>query len=207
MSAPAAHSLLPLRTLPALCLCLLAFLSPLRCQTSADNIAVLDSLARLGADALARDIALHNYSDLRIVLSEHPAAARLRHSIADRTAIPVVSAGASDNASLLHLYIADYAVRYFLHDDGDSLVREGRLRLHSDLLTGAASVPFPDYDFAVRDTIDRATLPFLESAQYDYARAPVPEQPSGFYSNVAEPLIVVSAALITVLLLFTVRSQ
>lgn len=184
-----------------------------RSVSAMENIALLDSVARRYADTLAHDVATQSFTDFRILVSQHPAAERLRLHIASRTTSPVsIAQPAShiDNAlTVLDLYIADYAVRYSLPDDNpDSLVRDVHLAVNTTLTApGGTPLPFPDYDITLRDTIARTDIPFIESRQYLYGQAPIPDRPSGFYSDIAEPLIIVSSAIITVILLFTVRSQ
>jgi hypothetical protein len=178
-----------------------------------ENIALLDSVARHYADTLAHDVATRSFTDFRILISQHPAAERLRQHIMSRTNSSVAinqPTSHIDNAlTVLDLYIADYAIRYALHETStDSLVRDAHLAVNTTLTTpGGTSLPFPDYDITLRDTIARTDIPFIESRQYLYGQAPIPDRPSGFYSDIVEPLIIVSSALITVLLLFTVRSQ
>lgn len=178
-----------------------------------ENIALLDSVARHYADTLAHDVATHSFTDFRILISQHPAAERLRQHIMARTTSSVAinqPASRIDNAlTVLDLYIADYAIRYSLHEPStDSLIREVHLAVNTTLTNpGGTSLPFPDYDMTLRDTVARIDIPFIESRQYLYGQAPIPDRPSGFYSDIVEPLIIVSSAIITVLLLFTVRSQ
>lgn len=157
----------------------------------AENIALLDSLAGTFASSV-------HATASRVVFSDHPAASRLRRFFYTRQADSSVPA--------LHYDITDFGVRYTTYDrDADSLVRTVSLWL-TPVRTAAAPTA-ADYNAIVNDTIARADIPFVESRQFEFARAPVPAPPSDFYSDIAEPLIVVSAAVITILLLFTVRSQ
>lgn len=181
--------------------------------TSPENITLLDSAARRCADILAGDVASRSLTDFLIVISQHPAAERLRQHVLASTTSPVSIAQTTSHIdhklTMLDLYIADYAVRYSLHEaSADSLVRDVHLAVNTTLtVPGGSNLPFPDYEIVLNDTVARTDVPFIESRQYIYAQAPVPDRPAGFYSDIVEPLIIVSSAIITVILLFTVRSQ
>lgn len=175
-----------------------------------ENIELLDSVAYLCVDSLVDEIQRHTFHT--IVINQHPAAERLQHLIALRTALPVLVGSPSSShqpPTALHMFIGDYAIRYHLYtNDADSLVRETRLWLTTMATTETASQqPSPQYSASLRDTIARSDIPFVESRQYAYARAPVPDSPSGLYDDVVEPLLIISSAIITTILLFTVRSQ
>lgn len=175
-----------------------------------ENIELLDSVARLCTDSLIHDI--HAAPPHTITLSQHPAAERLQHMIARHTTLPVQitsSAITNQSSAVLHVFVGDYAIRYYLHTgDTDSLVREARLWLAAmATATTGSHQHHPQYTASLRDTIARSDIPFVESRQYAYARAPVPDTPPGLYSDVVEPLLIISSAIITTILLFTVRSQ
>ncbi len=200
MTPPLLHSFHPARLLPAMCAAVLLLCAQLSGQPvrPTENIALLDSLVGLFSAAIVHDVVPDNH--VRIAFSDHPAADRLRR-------VPFASRTSQSDTAALRYYVADFGIRYFLYDnDADSLVREASLWLSAEAPT-LSQKKLPDYNLKLRDTIARSDLPFVESNQFDFARAPVPDKPSDFYSDIAEPLVVVSAAVITILLLFTVRSQ
>jgi hypothetical protein len=68
-------------------------------------------------------------------------------------------------------------------------------------------IPLQNTALDYRDTVARRTVPALESRQYEFANGSVPEPQKTFWKTVVEPAIVVAAIVITVVLLFTVRTQ
>lgn len=175
-----------------------------------ENTELLDAVAHRCIDSLTSNSnvqALH-----AITISPHPAAERLQQHVALRVPIPVLLASSpplADTSALLHVFIGDYAVRYHLYpDDADSLTREVRLWITATETTATGAHQQPtQYVASVRDTIARGDIPFVESRQYSYAQAPVPDSPPSLYTDVVEPLLIISSAIITTILLFTVRSQ
>jgi hypothetical protein len=59
-----------------------------------------------------------------------------------------------------------------------------------------------------RDTVGADETPLLEASGYDFAKGVLPPRPSGgIWKKIVEPAVVLGAAVVTVILLFTVRSQ
>ena len=57
-----------------------------------------------------------------------------------------------------------------------------------------------------RELISREDIKFIDSKEFTFTTAEVPERKLTFYEKIAEPLIIVTTAILTVVLLFTIRS-
>lgn len=77
----------------------------------------------------------------------------------------------------------------------------------SALWEGAGNAMEVTEPFRFVDTVSRATLPFLDSRQHMATTAAVPPEPLSWWEHVAEPVVYVGAAVVTAVLLFTVRSK
>lgn len=66
---------------------------------------------------------------------------------------------------------------------------------------------FPATTVSHADIIAISDITSAESGGYDFSRGAIPQRDSGFMKDIIEPLVIVSTAALTVLLLFTVRSQ
>jgi hypothetical protein len=111
--------------------------------------------------------------------------------------------------TLLTTRLTDCAVRYFRCDHDDNfLTREVSIILTATLeRSDGEIIPLPRITASVRDTIARRVVSTLESRNYDFTTGSVPEPVDAFWSTVLEPVIVVGSAIITLILLFTVRTQ
>lgn len=107
----------------------------------------------------------------------------------------------------LLLIFGDVSLRYENTESVDSVRRiivvDVGARYVADGKTAVLSLA-PAIDTVVCSRMDARAA---ESSQHSCTSAPMPEPPSSFWDTVLEPMIFVAAAVATVVLLFTVRSQ
>jgi hypothetical protein len=182
------------------------------------NIEVLDTLARRTADTLryrypsqsAHPLLLMPNDTLRYALAPH-AGSWLLDQYLPTIFQPLRRFRSADSGkvTMLHLRLADCAVRYSQCDhDTELLTREAQILLVIGLeRTSGEVLALPSVSCVYRDTLSRAAVVRVESKQYEFANGIVPEPPTTFWKSVMEPLVVIGAAVITLVLLFTVRTQ
>lgn len=171
------------------------------------NYSILDSLTRSAGGNVVSFLREQSIDSCGLMLSVHPAAWLLRQELVSSKKIRFFE-GNSSQKHLSEIQIQDCAVRYFLYSDsGDSLVREAQLLTKGIFHKAGALIEIPQFSAVIRDTIARDDVSIVEIPAYPFTKAPIPEQPKGFFSEIAEPVLFVAAAAVTVLLLFTVRSQ
>lgn len=173
------------------------------------NIAVLDSLTQVAARQLcgadfgrdSLDISLQHHAAAWLVaarITEHCPKIRLKIH-AEHSAL--YSAGT--------LGITSFGVRYErLPDSNDSLRRICTVAFAGTFTRPSGELAALPATTAIRaDIIAESDVTAAESGGYDFSRAAVPPPQGGFISEILEPLVIVSTAALTVLLLFSVRSQ
>ncbi|MES2765728.1 MAG: hypothetical protein V4642_07670 [Bacteroidota bacterium] len=168
------------------------------------NFQLLDSLAKRASDSISTLLKSHNISAANFITEPHPALWLLKTHFAENGDFTFNNDSAFKNTRV-ELFLKDLSVRYFPYaDEPDSLIRTAQV-----IVSGTANSNFslPEISFKSNDVISRTDLPFIEEAQYPFATAPIPQREISFWEEYAEPLIFVSAAVITLALLFTVRSQ
>jgi hypothetical protein len=194
------------------------------------NIEMLDTLARKASMQLAVRVRVlrkvenankENDSSKRDTLyfsfAPHPAAWLLEQYLLPDLAptwamlrrLRAADTAQTRKHGLLSLRVTDCAVRYFPCDHSDdSLTREAHIIVVASMEEASGLVmPIPTTALDYRDTVARRSITGLESKQYEFANSSVPEPQKTFWKTVVEPAIVVAAAVITVVLLFTVRTQ
>jgi hypothetical protein len=114
-----------------------------------------------------------------------------------------------NNYPELNIQIINLGVYYSLDsNNNDSLNRIFIVNIRSNYVNkNNQIIPLPDIEKKYFDKISHDDIPFIENNSYPFATAPVPEPKRTFFEEVAEPLIVVTSAIVTVVLLFTVRSK
>jgi len=93
-------------------------------------------------------------------------------------------------------------------DNDDSLRRQIRIDFSGSLtLETGKIVPFVFEEQTFTDKISRKDAVLYNESAYDFAKAEIPEPPASFWKDIVQPVAIVSAAVITVVLLFTMRSN
>ncbi len=93
-------------------------------------------------------------------------------------------------------------------NDNDSLLRYIDCDLSATLLLKDNRILPLNFDIETNiDKISREDAVLYNESTYKFAKAKIPEPPSSFWKDIVQPVAVVSAAVITVVLLFTMRSN
>lgn len=108
---------------------------------------------------------------------------------------------------LVSIVAADVSTKYLASPSADSVLRVITVHLHASVVGGdevfiVATQPRTDSALCRRDDALAA-----QSSQHNSTHASLPNAPSSFWDDAAQPLIFVAAAVTTVVLLFTVRSK
>ncbi len=92
--------------------------------------------------------------------------------------------------------------------DSDILHRYIDVHINASLTTASGRIiNLCDFRDNYTDSFNRHQLDYAQTSSYSFAYAEPPEPERDFFDEVVEPLVAVSAAVVTVVLLFTVRSQ
>jgi len=111
------------------------------------------------------------------------------------------------NLSILSVNIKKMNVEYYIHRDDDSLSRKITLIINNTLETSNGALSgLPEITIEWNDNISRNDLSYIESSPYPFTKGQIPEPEQTFFEKIAEPVIFISTAIITIALLFSVRS-
>ncbi|MBI3258284.1 MAG: hypothetical protein HYZ54_02205 [Ignavibacteriae bacterium] len=171
------------------------------------NYSILDSLTRSAGQNLTSFLYKYSIDSCGLTISAHPAAWLFQQEFVSLRKVNFYEGNPSQQLRV-EVQVDDCAVRYFLYNDSsDSLIREGQVITKGVLHKGGKLINVPQFSAIIRDTIARGDIGIVETPAYPFTKSLIPEQPKGFFGEVAEPILFVAAAAVTVLLLFTVRSQ
>ncbi len=171
------------------------------------NYSIIDSLSHSAGIHHISFLSKYSIDSCGLTISAHPAAWLLQQQLVSLKKISLYE-GNPAQKQRAEVQIEDCAVRYFLYSEsGDSLIREGQIITKGVFHKNGNLIEIPQFSAIVRDTIARSDVGIVEIPSYPFTKSIVPEQPKGFFGEVAEPILFVAAAAVTVLLLFTVRSQ
>ena len=179
-----------------------------------ENFTLVDSLLRRAADTVLNKLdhyVVESTDSVYIIdISPHSAAWLLGGMIIDKY-IKVNWQRPDQESDLpqLNLNILRCGVQYRLDStDAELLHRTVEVQVNASLTTSAGRiVRLCEFRDSYTDIFNRQQLNYAQATNYDFAYAEPPEAPRDFFDEIVEPLVAVSAAVVTVVLLFTVRSQ
>jgi len=179
-----------------------------------DNVAIFEDLARRGADSLIASISTGDTLCIDILGPEGTSwilEGALLHA-AHRRHISVARCSSPNSRVTLRVLIVRGRVAYLPVESPDSVQRDVLLevdgRLSHSVSDGVATLQQSRLLLTERDTIARADSSIAQKGVSPFETPPMPTPASGgFWENIVEPAIVVGAAVVATILLFTVRSR
>lgn len=193
--------------------CIVALMLSPACVAQQTNLDRLNSCSQRLSDSLLA--AYHSGDTLCVSVAEHPAAWVLDQAALGSAAargLHVTSCEGARRAQIA-LAITELGVDYREIDDPDSLQRSVHMACSAALTSyqgeGSAAIRTARrIETWLQDTIATAQMTAIEAPGYDYTKGTrAAQSASGFWSRVVEPAVVLGAAAVMVILLFTVRSQ
>jgi hypothetical protein len=110
--------------------------------------------------------------------------------------------------NLLIVRFSDLSVRYFATNDFANVAREAQCVLTGQLEINDGVVQALEPCAAqYQDTILRTLVPVLESRQYSFTTALLPDAMPNFWKQILEPTVIVITAVLVIAIFFFVRTQ
>lgn len=156
---------------------------------------LLTDIARqVSADSISVRVAVHPDADFIRVLAINALGTRM------------IMAEKNDNADLF-ITPVDISTRYEETDDADSLDRVITMTLKAVLTENGIATALQTQNIAERERLHRKDALRLQSEQRASTHGHIPPMTTTIWDDILQPAIFVAAAVTTVVLLFTVRSQ
>lgn len=177
-----------------------------QCDAQQKNIELLDSLAQQAVTKIVPALQGLQSDSLAIRIAGHEAS----YLISDKMVTALADTYILNDRALTvcSLSLIDFGVHYTQSSNADSLIREVCLKGSGTVRTKSSDIrAVPSLQICVKDTIARSSIANVEHASLPYTQAPIPPMPSSFWQEIAEPIIFVSGAALTVFLLFSLRSN
>jgi len=172
------------------------------------NFEIIDSLIKTESIIFAEEIAKRNITQIEIRFSENPASWLVKqhfYSAFKEKVINILTENNQEN-SVLNINIKQIEIQYLNYEDNnDSLIRNAKVHIDGNLLLNKKIEIIENQKRNYSDIISRADVDFIKSDNA-FANAPVPEKKRTFFEELAVPFIVVTTIILTVVILFTVRS-
>jgi hypothetical protein len=173
------------------------------------NFDIIDSLSKKAAIQLIGQLDQNRTDSLILKLAQNPSSWLIEQHILNIGKKYEKSFFTQDQEklSMLNVNIKRMNVEYFLHNNDDSLSRRITLVIANTLeKKDGVLLGLPEISLDWNDCISRDDLPYLENNLLPLRKGNVPEPEQTFFEKIAEPVIFISTAIVTIALLFSVRS-
>ncbi|MCK5742470.1 MAG: hypothetical protein KAH48_09650 [Chlorobi bacterium] len=198
--------------------CLTAILLPGKSLVASDdnfpatNLQVLDSLAASVGSSLISYLSHRGFDSLDISLGESPAKYYIKHRIIGaKHSQPLHLFEKVDNSKRMPMVITINKCAISFHNipnQPDSLIRRGEINLSVFIRTRENElISLPVFVEKQEDRVARDNVDALQNNSFPFLNPNIPDPELSFFEEFIEPIILVSSAVLTVVLLFTVRSN
>lgn len=175
-----------------------------------NNFDILDSLIKSQAEKIISEIDSKGIKKIYIDIQNHHALWLVKQGMIEslhKHNIEIYDK-AIENGITLHINIKKAELVFENNENSnDSLNRFVKVELSGNIVYDDGKTELISNEISIyNDNIHRDNIDLIKS-EYDFANSPIPEKPKTFFEEVAEPIIIVTTAIITVVLLFTIRSS
>ncbi len=191
----------------ALVMILIFFLQLLPLNALETNIEILDRLNQKAVSNIISQFKSNNLKINKLEISEHSSKSFLELKLFN--ALDTNKLLAADNSNILSINIITNNVKYaqYIYSQ-DSIIRTNEISLLAKIInTNSTVYNFKDLNYSIVDTINREDIEYIQAGEYRFTNSPLPIQKKTFWEELTGPAIVLGTALVTVFLLFTVRSK
>lgn len=176
-----------------------------------NNFAIIDSLVCVQSHLFSKYCKNHNYKRIKLNVNGSSGSSfvedRLMKAINQDSLLLSLS---NTGSGLFKINIINIGVRYGWADNDYTKIKR----------TITSDIAFYEYNndsskicpinIAIQeysDTLSSAYVDFIQSGDYDFAKSTLPPKNKSFLDEIIEPVLVVGSVVLTVILLFSVRSK
>jgi len=177
-------------------------------NTPISNIEVLDSLSKNTADNINQFLINHNLNSVFVSVDETEGNWLLTEHLLQNNKIKLLTPQSQNKETfpLIEIHTKELKIEYSLHENSDSLFRTGKIELTAFFKSKEKTEIIDSLNFVYKDEISSSDVDFIKG-KYPFANPKIPEREHTFWENIVEQVVIITTAIITVVLLFTVRSN
>ena len=162
-------------------------------------ISLTDNLKNLGIDTIYTDIKTSESDRYFNSILVNAASEKITFYFAERD---------SNKMPYLNIKLQIETNYKNYENDSDSLNRKITIHWTGIIISeNNKMLPLKLTDVNFNDIISRDNAEKFNKTDFNFAKSEIPEPPSSFWKDIIQPVAIISAAAITVLLLFTMRSN
>ena len=172
-----------------------------------DNFTIIESQTIAAAQSIASKVAASNTKIFQIKISEHSAASYLEQMIITALSKDNLLSADSSNPNLVCSIVHNNVYYNKLSNCKDSLIREVKTDLSYSLAKHSQVILRSNELIIFADTVAISEIEWLQRSEMPFAKSPLPPSETSWISELITPAIVLGASILSVVLLFSVRSK
>lgn len=171
------------------------------------NYQIIDSYVSEYATLITEELQTQGKSKIQLKVNSHQLAKITDMHFIEKLSDKNIDIVDELELNKLEVNLGEIAVRYLLHDDKDSLKRIIIFNCSSLIRDDKSTKFLSKFEREYSDNIGRDEISTLQNASFAFTTANVPDPKLSFFDKLIKPAVYITTAAITVLLLFTVRSN
>lgn len=173
------------------------------------NIDIFDSLTKRITEEFIKSSALNEFDTVNLIFKGKDDFLIKKHILNQfnkLNIIPIENWQSKQN-NQLEIVIEELKTTIKNTDDKENFIREIFLKLTFFQKVNMVIKNPLEYSENYQDTIRKTDINQINSENHSFAKAEIPEEKPTVFEQIIEPLIIVTAAVLTIILLFTIRSN
>lgn len=187
-------------------LIILIFFSITKLFSYETNLKIISDILDNSSSAICDSILARNISELEVSFAETESS-RLFEQIFFKKCSQNNIKLLTESNNKLFLSLSDISINYKIADNEDYCLRNIEVSNYAKLSLNNEIILISPVVKSHSDTVELEQIPELQAGNYSFTKVKIPEPKYSFYKKYLQPILISSAALVTVVLFFTIRSN
>ena len=173
------------------------------------NLDIFDSLSRNIAEKFIKSDIIRDYDTLSFSITGKNDFLIRKHILNQYNKLNIVLIESDTSSIGNHLKVVIDEMKVSLNNsyEKETYQRKVKVRYTFFLKTKGITKSPVEFEETYQDTVKKEEINQINSYEHIFARAEIPKETPTVFEQIIEPLIIVTAAVLTVVLLFTIRSN
>lgn len=169
------------------------------------NVFIIDSLLNISIENLAKNNNLINLKELELQINDTPLKSKIETFFLDKFSDKSFFYQNNNNIPIISYNLEDIIIDYEQTND-NFINRKIELKINCILKSNDRIILLKKDSLIYNDTIPFDLLEQIQSSIHQYDKGKIPERKTSFFQKVLMPIIYISTAAITLIILFNARS-
>jgi len=169
------------------------------------NLVIIDSLLNANIDNVVTNTNLKNIKELELQINDTPLKSKIESRFLDKFSDKNFFYQSNKNIPVISYNLEDIIVNYE-HTNDNLINRKIELKINCILKSNDKIILLKKDTLIYNDTIPFDLVEQLQSSIHQYDKGKIPERKTSFIQKILMPIIYISSAAITLIILFNARS-